>query len=109
MAEPTIATIIQAIFTLTFLIGFLSLLTSSWHFCQLLERQAPSYRALHHRRLHQTKLPARMNKNTVKKKEDHENWKKKKEKHKLTPTHQLVMAAFRVDWCVEQALHSTYL
>ena len=108
MAEPTIATIMQAIFTLTFLSGFLPLLTSLWHFCQLLERRAPSYRALHHR-LHQTKLPARMNKNTVKKKEDHENWKKKKKKHKPTPTHQLVMSAFRVDWCVERALHGTYL
>ena len=70
--------------------------------------QTPSYQALHCR-LHQTKLPARMNKNTVKKKEDHENWKKKKKKHKPTPTHQLVMAAFRVDWCVERALHGTYL
>jgi hypothetical protein len=50
-----------------------------------------------------------MNKNTVKKKEDHENWKKTKKKHKPTPTHQLVMTAFRVDWCVERALHGTYL
>ena len=93
MAEPTIPTIMQAIFTLTFLFRFFPLLTSLWDFYQLLEYWAPSYWALYCR-LCQTKLSARINKNSKKKKEAHENWKKKKKKQKPTPTHLLVMAAF---------------
>jgi len=108
MAEPTIATILQAIFTLTFLIGFLPLLTSLWHFCQL-ERRSPSYGALHHRWLRQTKLPARNNKDPGKNKDNRQNWKTKKKKKKQTQTYQSVMTAFQVDWCVERALHSIHL
>ena len=81
MAKPTIMTIMQAIFILTFIYGYLPWFTTSWHFCQLPECRAPRYQALHSR-LCQTKLSARKNRNSVKKKEDHENLKKKKKKQK---------------------------
>ncbi len=108
MAEPTIVSLTQAIFILTFPSFFSTLLISTWQFLAYLEAHAPSTRHLHHKLWQFKSLPARRRKRSGKKKRFCEIMMKRKQKMPIL-THRLVWAAFRVGCCVVKALRVTKL
>jgi hypothetical protein len=106
MAEPTTSSLIQAIFTLTFLPFFLHLLTSTWTFLHYLDRQAPSHRQFL-RKLSRFKHAPEQKKvaNIATIFRINTNPKRKKMPRK---TH-LLASSKQVDCRVDRALHVKYL
>ncbi len=106
MAEPTIDFQIQAYSLLTLFCMFWFLFQQTWTFHRYLE--LPSIHRSHRIRFHHSRrLPAIRSKQSGKKKRFREKMKKKRQRiPKLT---HLLVAAFRVGCCIEQALRIAYL
>ena len=112
MAEPTIVSLMLAIFIFTFPSAFTTLRISTWQFLAYLEARAPSVRHLQRKLRRLKPIPAKKKKRSGKKKRFREIMIKRRRKRKPKMpilTYQLVWAAFRVGCCVERALRVTYL